>query len=103
MDTGCRKSILDIYNNPIIRPFRLVLLGKVDKGLKDYIAYKLRQLREKKSLTQLGVYNETGILVSRIEGRRVNITVNQLKTLCDLYGSTLTDFFKDFDNMPTKN
>ncbi|TVZ09954.1 helix-turn-helix protein [Cellulophaga sp. RHA_52] len=59
------------------------------------ICTQLKQMRERKALTQEDVYNDTGIHISRIETARVNITVSTLSSLCDYYQMKLSDFFKE--------
>lgn len=61
------------------------------------IAAKLRLLRRKAGLLQKSVSAETGLNMGHIEGAQKNITLTTLQRLCDYYGLTLKEFFKDID------
>ena len=65
----------------------LVLLSK--------IAQRIKQLREEKGFSQETFYIDTDIHIARIELGKVNITVSTLQDICDYFGITLSDFFKD--------
>lgn len=65
-----------------------------DQDLLLDIAKRIKELREEKGLTQEEVYIDTQIHIARIETARVNISVSTLKTLCDYFDITLSDFFK---------
>lgn len=61
------------------------------------ISVQLKELREKKGLTQEEVYNDTGIHISRIETSKINITVCTLAHLCAYFHITLSDFFIEIE------
>ena len=65
-----------------------------DQELLQRIALKLKQLREKKGLSQEEVYNETDIHIARIETAKVNVSVSTLSKLCDYFDVSLSEFFK---------
>ena len=67
-----------------------------DKLLQQ-ISTQLKLLREKKSLTQEDVYNDTGIHISRIETSKVNITVSTLDVLCKYFEISMSSFFMKCD------
>lgn len=68
-----------------------------NKGLQEYIANRLKQLREQKDVTQQEVYNDTEIHIGRIEAKTTNITVSTLSELCKYFGTTLSSFFKGYE------
>lgn len=60
------------------------------------IVERLKQLRKHKGLTQEEVRNDMNDLnIGRIESGQHSITVSTLADLCDYYGVTLEEFFKD--------
>lgn len=63
----------------------------------EKIAAKLRLLRRKAGLQQKTVSDETGLNIGHFETARKNITLSSLERLCDYYGITLKEFFKDID------
>lgn len=63
--------------------------------LLEAIAKKLKQLREDRGLSQVDVYIDTDLNISRIESGKTSITLTSLFTLCQYYEITLEDFFKD--------
>ena len=64
-----------------------------NEELVRYIAYRLRELRLARGLSQEKVLFETGVRVEHIEMGRNNITISTLHALCTLYGTTLHEFF----------
>ena len=56
---------------------------------------KIKQLREEKGVSQEIFYIDTDIHIARIETGKLNITVSTLKDICDYFGISLSDFFKD--------
>lgn len=62
------------------------------------IANKLRALRKAKGISQTDAYIDTDIHVARIETGRQNISVSTLSDLCDYYGISLENFFKDISS-----
>jgi len=65
-----------------------------DQELLQRIALKLKQLREKKGLSQEEVYNETDIHIARIETAKVNVSVSTISKLCGYFEISLSEFFK---------
>lgn len=61
------------------------------------IAAKLRLLRRKAGLLQTTVSVETGLNMGRLEGGRGNVTLTTLERVCQYYGITLDEFFKDIE------
>ena len=59
------------------------------------IANRIKQLREEKGVSQDSFFIDTDIHIARIESGRSNITVSTLSAICDYFGITLSDFFKD--------
>ncbi len=59
------------------------------------IAIRIKQLREEKGISQEFFYIDTDIHIARIETGKSNITVNTLSAICDYFGISLIDFFKD--------
>ncbi len=61
------------------------------------IAGRIRELRKARGLTQDAVYEDTGVQVKRIEVRNYNLTINTIRILCDYFGVTLEEFFRDIE------
>ena len=59
------------------------------------IAIRIKQLREDKGISQDLFYIDTEIHIARIETGKSNITVSTLSAICDYFGISLIDFFKD--------
>ena len=59
------------------------------------IARRIKQLREEKGISQDLFYIDTDIHIARIETGKSNITVSTLSAICDYFGISLIDFFKD--------
>ena len=55
----------------------------------------MAKLRTKRGLSQEDVINDTGINIGRIESGLNNLSITQLKLLCDYYEISLSDFFFD--------
>ena len=72
-------------------------MGKQRKNtiLVSKIASRVKQLREEKGVTQDSFFIDTDIHIARIESGRSNVTVSTLSAICDYFGITLSDFFKD--------
>lgn len=68
---------------------------RVNKELLSKIAIRIKKLRDEKNISQLRFYNETDIHIARIELGKLNITVSTLKEICDFFGITLSEFFKE--------
>lgn len=59
------------------------------------IAERLKRLRIERGYTQEVVTDQTGVNVGLYEVGTTNITVVLLTVLCNFYGVTLEEFFKD--------
>jgi transcriptional regulator with XRE-family HTH domain len=72
-------------------------MGKQRKNtiLVSKIASRVKQLRIDKGVSQDTFFIDTDIHIARIESGRSNITVSTLSAICDYFGITLSDFFKD--------
>ncbi|MBS1599521.1 MAG: helix-turn-helix transcriptional regulator [Bacteroidetes bacterium] len=65
-----------------------------DKRLLKKVAFSLKQIREKKGLTQSDVYNEINIHVARIELGERDVKLSTLSSLLAFYKIKISDFFK---------
>lgn len=68
---------------------------RINKILVSKIASQIKQLRENKGISQEMFYIDTDIHIGRIESGKSNITVSTLSAICDYFGISLTDFFRD--------
>lgn len=68
---------------------------RCNKELLTKISQKIKQLREEKGISQELFYIDTEIHIARIETGKVNITVSTLQDICDYFGVSLGDFFKE--------
>jgi transcriptional regulator with XRE-family HTH domain len=64
---------------------------KNDELIKQ-IVLLIKQLREKRCLTQEDVYNDTGIHIARIETAKVNISISTLQALTMYFEISLETF-----------
>jgi transcriptional regulator with XRE-family HTH domain len=58
------------------------------------LANRIKELREKKGLTQEEVYNDSGIHVARLETGKRDFSVSTLEKICLYFEISLIDFFK---------
>ncbi len=58
------------------------------------LALRIKEIREKKGLTQEEVLNDTNIHVGRLEMGKRDFSVSTLEKLCDYFGISFVDFFK---------
>ena len=72
-------------------------MGKQRKNtiLISKIASRIKQLREEKGISQDSFFIDTEIHIARIESGSSNITVSTLSAICDYFGISLSDFFKE--------
>ncbi len=70
---------------------------KRDDRLIVAIGKKMQALRKAKGVSQIDVYIDTNVNVKRIEVGAHNISVSTLSALCDYYGITLEEFFREID------
>jgi transcriptional regulator with XRE-family HTH domain len=61
------------------------------------IAVRIKIVREKAGITQEQFYNDTDIHIGRIERAQINITVVTLKEICQYFGISLRDFFREIE------
>ncbi|PVD53819.1 XRE family transcriptional regulator [Terrimonas sp.] len=61
------------------------------------IAIVIKELREKKGLTQEAVYNDINIHIGRIETAKANLSVSTLSKICEYFNVSLSDFFKKIE------
>lgn len=71
----------------------MVTQRRNEKVLRE-VAERLRDLRNKRGLSQDTVYIDTDVNVKRIEVGSINISLTTLIILCNYYGVTLEEFFK---------
>ncbi|MBE7442699.1 MAG: helix-turn-helix transcriptional regulator [Flavobacteriales bacterium] len=65
----------------------------VDIELLFNISKRIKELREKRNLTQEVFYNDTGINIGRIERSKRNLSVSTLKKICEYLEISLEEFF----------
>jgi len=70
---------------------------RINKILVSKIANQIKQLRENKGISQEMFYIDTDIHIGRIESGKSNITVSTLSEICEYFGISLADFFKEID------
>lgn len=69
-------------------------MGQIrNEKLLHQIAIRLKELREKKGVSQESVYIDTDIHIARIETAKINLSVSTLSKLCEYFGVSLIDFF----------
>jgi transcriptional regulator with XRE-family HTH domain len=61
------------------------------------VAQRIKQLREKKKVSQDSFYIDTDIHIARIERGKTNITLGTLDDICKYFSITLTDFFSTLE------
>lgn len=69
-----------------------------DEILLKAIAKQVKRIRQSRKLSQEEVYLDTEIHCARLEQGKLNITIITLKRLCDYFGLSLSDFFKEIEN-----
>ena len=65
----------------------------VNEALLIRIGQRIKELREKKGVTQETFYHDTGINIGRIERAKRNISVTTLSQVCEYLEIELNDFF----------
>ena len=78
------------------------MLNQKDEILLKAIAAEIRRIRLSKGLSQETIYLDTEIHCARLEQGRLNVTVGTLKRLCDYFGLTLSEFFKEIEEKTAK-
>ena len=71
------------------------MLNEEDKKIVAKIVTKIKDLRDKHCVSQLDVYFETGLNISRIERGNGDIKISSIRRLCEYFNTTIEDFFKD--------
>lgn len=74
----------------------MVVQRRNEKVLRE-VAERLRKLRNERGFSQDTVYIDTDVNVKRIEVGSINISLTTLVILCNYYGVTLEEFFRDMD------
>lgn len=67
---------------------------KQDKSLLISLANRVKELRNKKDVTQEQAYNDTGIHFGRIEQGKRDASFLTLNKICQYFEITLEEFFK---------
>jgi len=65
-----------------------------NKKLLTNISSRIKELRNKKGITQEDFYNDTGINIGRIERAVNDLSVSTLERICVYFDISLKDFFK---------
>ena len=63
--------------------------------LQQQLAQKLKGLRKQKGVSQQQVYNDTDVHIGRLETGKMNATINTIAILCEYFGLTLAEFFRE--------
>jgi transcriptional regulator with XRE-family HTH domain len=70
---------------------------KVNQELLNFIAQRIKTLRNEKGLTQEDFYNDTSIHIGRIELGKRDISVSTLSKICDYFGISIKEFFEGLE------
>ncbi|CAG2532844.1 Helix-turn-helix domain-containing protein [Maribacter dokdonensis] len=70
-----------------------------DKELLTSISIVLKELREKESLTQQNVKDDTGIHIGRIETTRNDPSSSTIFELCKYFKISLSEFYKRLEEI----
>ena len=65
-----------------------------DKEFLRTIIFRIKKLREKKSISQEHFYEKTHINIGRIERGASDFNMTTLKKICGYFEITLSEFFK---------
>lgn len=63
--------------------------------LVEQVVERLKSIRRARGLTQENVRFDTDLNIGRIESGRHSISLTTLGDLCDYYGISLSDFFRE--------
>tara|TARA_R110002050_G_scaffold226678_3_gene362387 strand:+ start:182 stop:421 length:240 start_codon:yes stop_codon:yes gene_type:complete len=69
---------------------------KDDKLLRN-IAIKLKELRRQRNITQEALYEDIGINISRLESGKYNLSISNLKKICDYFEISLSQFLSNIE------
>ena len=87
-----------LFKKIFLRTFNLMEQIR-DTKLLQKIAVVVKELRERKGVSQETVYNDTNIHIGRIETAKANLTVGTLSALCKYFKIRLSDFFVEIENV----
>jgi len=76
--------------------FVLSMQFKDDKLLRN-IAIKLKELRRQRNITQEALYEDIGINISRLESGKYNLSISNLKKICDYFEISLSQFLSNIE------
>ncbi len=68
---------------------------RANKELLQKIAVRIKELRERKGVSQEDFITDTGINIGRIESSKSNFSVSTLEVICNYFEITLKDFFSE--------
>ena len=69
----------------------------IDTQLLKAIALRIKELRQKKKISQLAFFQKTGINIYRIEHAKRNLSVSTLSDICKFFKVPLKDFVSGLD------
>lgn len=75
----------------------VIMKRQIRESVKLAVAARLRELREQKGVSQESVYIDTDLNIGRIEAAMNNLTIDTLAILCDYYGVTFEEFFREIE------
>lgn len=76
--------------------FPLNMERTVNQDLLNFIAQRIKALRNENGLTQEDFYNDTNIHIGRIELAKRDISVSTLSKICEYFKINIDDFFEGF-------
>lgn len=76
--------------------FPLNMERTVNQDLLNFIAQRIKALRNENGLTQEDFYNDTNIHIGRIELAKRDISVSTLSKICEYFKINIDDFFDGF-------
>lgn len=68
---------------------------RANKELLQKIAVRIKELRERKGVSQEDFITDTGINIGRIESSKSNFSVSTLEIICNYFEISLKDFFSE--------
>lgn len=68
---------------------------RANKELLQKIAVRIKELRERKGVSQEDFITDTGINIGRIESSKSNFSVSTLEVICNYFEISLKDFFSE--------
>lgn len=70
---------------------------RTDPLLAEFVAQRLRQLRNDNNWTQEFVQVKTNLNIPRVEAGELQVSLVSLNILCEFYNISISEFFKDFE------